>query len=192
MSYKLPPLNALRAFEASARHLSFKRAADELCVTAGAVSQQLKSLETTLKLKLFRRLPRGLLLTAAGERYLPSISRAFHAISDATAEVAPAHKGRQLRLGVAPKLKKYPAIDRLRLGEPPLARLTLTDDLNKLLEGRLDALLRISPQWPPGLHADRVDLKTPAGTPLAATLITLPGLAGCREHRALMKQLSGG
>ena len=59
MSYKLPPLNALRAFEASARHLSFKRAADELCVTAGAVSQQVKALETGMGVKLFRRLPRA-------------------------------------------------------------------------------------------------------------------------------------
>ena len=53
MSYGLPPLNALRAFEASARHLSFKRAADELCVTAGAVSQQVKILEART-FQLFR------------------------------------------------------------------------------------------------------------------------------------------
>ena len=189
MSYKLPPLNALRAFEASARHLSFKRAADELCVTAGAVSQQVKALETGMGVKLFRRLPRGLLLTAAGESYLPSISRAFHAISEATEQVAPVLKGRQLRLGIAPRLKKVPVVDRLKHGDPPLARLTLTDDLNKLLEGKLDALLRTSPQSPPGLHVDRVDLKTSTGAPLPATLVTLPGLAGCREHRALMRQL---
>ena len=59
MSYRLPPLNGLRAFEASARHLSFRRAADELCVTPGAVSQQVKSLEASIGVKLFRRLPRG-------------------------------------------------------------------------------------------------------------------------------------
>src|SRR5581483_6537518 len=105
MSYNLPPLNALRAFEAAARHLSFRRAADELCVTAGAVSQQVKALETGMGTKLFRRLPRGLLLTAAGERYLPAISAAFHAISAATAEVASSLKGRQLRLGISPRLK---------------------------------------------------------------------------------------
>src|ERR1700704_4166100 len=93
MSYRLPPLNGLRAFEASARHLSFRRAADELCVTPGAVSQQVKSLEASIGVKLFRRLPRGLLLTAAGEDYLPSISRAFHAISDATENVAPTPPG---------------------------------------------------------------------------------------------------
>ena len=102
MSYRLPPLNGLRAFEASARHLSFRRAADELCVTPGAVSQQVKSLEASIGVKLFRRLPRGLLLTAAGEDYLPSISRAFHAISDATENVAPTPKGRRLRFAISP------------------------------------------------------------------------------------------
>ena len=115
MSYRLPPLNGLRAFEASARHLSFKRAADELCVTPGAVSQQVKSLEASIGVKLFRRLPRGLLLTAAGEDYLPSISRAFHAISDATENVAPTPKGRRLRFAISPTLRREerPAIGRL-------------------------------------------------------------------------------
>ncbi|HBO5414918.1 TPA: LysR family transcriptional regulator, partial [Pseudomonas aeruginosa] len=57
------PLNALRAFEASARHLSFTRAAIELCVTQAAVSHQVKSLEERLGVTLFKRLPRGLMLT---------------------------------------------------------------------------------------------------------------------------------
>src|ERR1700733_9612988 len=104
MSYHLPPLNGLRAFEASARHLSFKRAASELGVTAGAISQQVKALEAMLGGQLFRRLPRGLLLTPSGERYLPSLSNAFRAISAATEIVAPALRGRRLRLGIAPKI----------------------------------------------------------------------------------------
>ena len=62
MTYRLPSLNALRAFEAAARHLSFKTAATELGVTAGAVSQQVKKLENSLSVELFRRLPHGLLL----------------------------------------------------------------------------------------------------------------------------------
>jgi LysR family transcriptional regulator, glycine cleavage system transcriptional activator len=192
MSYRLPPLNALRAFEASARHLSFKRAADELSVTAGAVSQQVKSLEARIGAKLFRRLSRGLVLTAAGESYLPSISAAFHAISEATERVAPALKGRQLRFGISPKLSKrgLPAIDKLmRDGGSKLARVVLTDDLEKLIEGRLDILLRTSLQSPPGLHLDRVELRTSAGKSLPTSLVTLPGLAGCREHRALLKLL---
>jgi LysR family glycine cleavage system transcriptional activator len=173
--------------------LSFKRAADELCVTAGAVSQQVKILEARTGVKLFRRLSRGLVLTAAGESYLPSISSAFHAISEATEKVAPTLKGRQLRFGISPRLSKQriPAIDRLiRDGGSTLVRIVLTDDLEKLIEGRLDILLRTSPQSPPGLHLDRIELRTSAGKFLSTSLVTLPGLAGCREHRALLKLLS--
>ncbi|HEY8564514.1 MAG TPA: LysR family transcriptional regulator [Beijerinckiaceae bacterium] len=71
------PLNALRAFEASARHLSFTRAGIELSVTQAAVSQQVRSLEQRLGVALFRRLPRGLRITAEGEALLPVVSDAF-------------------------------------------------------------------------------------------------------------------
>ncbi|GAU84627.1 LysR family transcriptional regulator [Bosea sp. BIWAKO-01] len=71
------PLNALRAFEASARHLSFTRAGIELAVTQAAVSQQVRSLEQRLGVQLFRRLPRGLRITAEGEALLPVVSDAF-------------------------------------------------------------------------------------------------------------------
>ncbi|MEM7020197.1 MAG: LysR family transcriptional regulator [Pseudomonadota bacterium] len=77
MTYRLPALNTLRAFEAAARHLSFKTAADELGVTAGAVSQQVKNLEASLAVVLFRRLAHGLLLTREGEAYYPNISTLF-------------------------------------------------------------------------------------------------------------------
>ena len=190
MSYRLPPLNGLRAFEASARHLSFKRAADELCVTPGAVSQQVKSLEASIGVKLFRRLPRGLLLTAAGEDYLPSISRAFGAISEATDSVAPTPRGRRWRFAISPTLRreKLLAIDQLKQDQP-LAKLVFTDDLSQLIDGKVDALLRASAQSPPGLHVDHIDLRTTNGAHLPTTLVTLPGLAGCRGHRALLKLL---
>lgn len=71
------PLNALRAFEASARHLSFTRAADELNVTQTAVSAHVKQLEARLGLALFRRLPRGLALTDEGIALLPVLSESF-------------------------------------------------------------------------------------------------------------------
>jgi DNA-binding transcriptional LysR family regulator len=70
MTYLLPPLNALRAFEAAARHLSFKQAAHELHVTAGAISQQVRLLEERLGVQLFERLTRQVVLTPAGEAYL--------------------------------------------------------------------------------------------------------------------------
>lgn len=75
------PLNALRAFEASARHLSFTRAAIELCVTQAAVSHQVKSLEALLSVTLFKRLPRGLLLTHEGETLLPVLCESFDRIA---------------------------------------------------------------------------------------------------------------
>lgn len=75
------PLNALRAFEASARHLSFTRAAVELCVTQAAVSHQVKSLESQLGVTLFKRLPRGLMLTREGETLLPVLRESFDRIA---------------------------------------------------------------------------------------------------------------
>ena len=71
------PLNALRAFEASARHLSFTRAGLELSVTQAAVSAQVKNLEARLGVPLFRRLPRGLALTDEGQALLPMLSESF-------------------------------------------------------------------------------------------------------------------
>jgi LysR family glycine cleavage system transcriptional activator len=192
MSYRLPPLNGLRAFEASARHLSFKRASDELGVTPGAVSQQVKGLESSLGVQLFRRFQRGLLLTAEGENYLPSISMAFHTIAGATEGIAPALKGRKLRVGVSPVLsvQSHPAIENLRRpGGWPRVTLVATDDLSKLIDGKVDALLRTSLQSPAGLHVDRIELRALKGAVLPTTLVTLPGLAGCREHRALVKFL---
>ena len=73
MPYRLPPLNALRAFEAAARHLSFKNAALELSVTPTAVSHQIKLLETSLGWPLFDRLTRALALTPQGEAMLPKV-----------------------------------------------------------------------------------------------------------------------
>ena len=71
------PLNALRAFEASARHLNFTRAALELSVTQTAVSAQVRNLEDRLGVALFRRLPRGLALTDEGQCLLPMLSDSF-------------------------------------------------------------------------------------------------------------------
>jgi LysR family glycine cleavage system transcriptional activator len=186
----MPPLNGLRAFEASARHLSFKRAADELRVTAGAVSQQVKSLEESIGVKLFRRLPRGLLLTTAGEEYLPSITQAFHAISEATESVAPALKGRRLRLAISPVFRRdgHSIVAHLK-GHQLVAAMVFTDDLSQLLDGKVDAFLRASAQAPPGLHVDPIDLPSTTGSSSPAALLTQPGFAGCREHRALVKLL---
>ena len=84
MSKRLPPLNSLRAFEASARLLSFTKAASELFVTQAAVSHQIKTLETHLGLKLFMRKSRSLLLTEEGQSYFLDIKEVFIALQKAT------------------------------------------------------------------------------------------------------------
>lgn len=76
-----PQLNALRSFEAAARHQSFTRAADELCVTQGAVSHQVKALEAELGLKLFNRERQRLVITEAGHDYLAVVQDAFDRIA---------------------------------------------------------------------------------------------------------------
>ena len=83
MTYRLPPLSALRAFEAAARHLSFKKAAEELHVTPAAISQQIKQLEGYLDVTLFRRLTRALELTERGEAMLPKIREGFTCLAAA-------------------------------------------------------------------------------------------------------------
>ncbi len=82
---KLPSLNAVRAFEATARHRSFTQAANELCVTVTAVSHQVRHLEAMLGLKLFERSARALNLTAAGETLFPLLRDGFDRLADAFA-----------------------------------------------------------------------------------------------------------
>jgi LysR family glycine cleavage system transcriptional activator len=193
MSHRLPPLNGLRSFEAAARHLSFTHAADELGVTPGAVSQQVKSLEATLGVALFRRLPRSLVLTDAGEAYLPAINSAFKIISTATESTAPALRGRKLRLGVAPQITQMAASMARKVRQAATgneaAVLKVTDDLAELLNGKLDVLLRMSCGPHPGLQAERFVVAGPGGTQTPIVLLARPGLAGCREHRALVGRL---
>ncbi|SAL31372.1 LysR family transcriptional regulator [Caballeronia arvi] len=94
------PLNALRAFEASARHLSFTRAAQELNVTQAAVSQQVRTLEERLGTPLFRRLPRGLNVTDEGRALLPVLSDAFGRIEAVLKQFEGGHFHEVLTVGV--------------------------------------------------------------------------------------------
>jgi LysR family transcriptional regulator, glycine cleavage system transcriptional activator len=98
MARRLPPLNALRAFEAAARHLSFTKAADELFVTQAAVSHQIKALEEALGVQLFRRYNRRLELTRAGQDYLPPLRDAFDMMAVATRRLRPDNESAQLKV----------------------------------------------------------------------------------------------
>ena len=84
MSRQLPPLNALRAFEAAGRHQSFSRAAEELGVSHSSISRHVRGLEDRLGVQLFRDLPRGLALSVYGASYLAQVSPALDAIASAT------------------------------------------------------------------------------------------------------------
>jgi LysR family glycine cleavage system transcriptional activator len=102
MARKLPPLNALRAFEAAARQLSFTKAAEELNVTQAAISHQVKTLEEHLGLTLFRRLNRRLVLTEAGQLYLPVLREAFDAVAAGTARLGQDRESGALNISVLP------------------------------------------------------------------------------------------
>ena len=84
MPRRLPNLNALKAFEVAARHESFTKAAEELCVTQGAVSHQVKALEAELGIKLFNREPRRIVITQLGRDYLIVVRDAFDRIATGT------------------------------------------------------------------------------------------------------------
>lgn len=100
----LPPLNALRAFEAAARHQHVARAAAELNVTHGAVSHQIRHLEQSLGTALFRRTGNRIVLTAAGQRLLPVLSESLDRIADAAAGLAQAGEADPVTVACAPAL----------------------------------------------------------------------------------------
>lgn len=113
---RIPPLNALRAFEAAARRLSFTKAADELNVTPGAISQQIRLLEEYAGTPLFKRTGRSVLLTDAAQASLPFVMEAFERISEAGRIMqSPARKGRVMVSSapsfaakwLAPKLDRF-------------------------------------------------------------------------------------
>lgn len=102
MAMRLPPLNMLRIFEAAARRLSFRLAAEDLCVTPSAVSHGIQSLEDWLGTPLFERGRRGLSLTEAGKAYYPAIRDALHMILVATERIPGRRSSNQIRVSVTP------------------------------------------------------------------------------------------
>ena len=109
----LPPLNPLRSFEAAARHQSFTRAADELCVTQGAVSHQVKALEAELGLKLFNRERQGLAITEAGRDYLGVVRDAFDRIALGTDRLLQRAKAGVITVSASPDFAAKWLVSRL-------------------------------------------------------------------------------
>ena len=102
MRSRLPPLNALRLFEAAARRLSFKNAAEELFLTPSAVSHGIQSLEEWLGVPLFLRTSKGLVLSEAGHAYVPIVRQALHLLATGSAQVINKHGSGQLSISAAP------------------------------------------------------------------------------------------
>ena len=160
MNRRLPPLNALRAFEAAGRHLSLSRAAEELHVTPAAISHQVKALEAALGVKLFRRVSRGLALSAHGQGLLPALSDGFDRLLAGVDQVRRADQLRALTVSVAPSFGAkwlVPRLERLREAHPDLdVRIDANPRLVDLEREDIDVALRYGPGEYPGLHVERL------------------------------------
>ena len=156
---RLPTLNALRAFEAAGRHLSFTRAAEELHVTQAAISHQIKSLEEQLGIRMFRRGPRGLLLTDAGQAYLPEVREAFQRLTAATERLLEDDARGTITVSVLPSFAArwlVPRLTRFREDHPDIeVRVSADDRLADFDRDDVDVAIRYGRGDYPGLHADR-------------------------------------
>ncbi len=146
MKRSLPPLNSLRAFEAAARHLSFRQAAEELNVTPAAISQQIKQLEALLGVALFTRTTRALSLTEAAETALPLMTRGFDSLQDAVRSLKTQRDGGILTVSVSPSFGMrwlLPRLERFRQGHPDFdVRIDASNNLADFERGGVDIALR--------------------------------------------------
>ena len=161
---RLPPLNALRAFEAAARHMNFTRAADELSVTPGAVSQQIQNLEDYIGAALFRRTPRGLLLTDAAQTALPALREAFDRLGEAASLLTANVEGRRVTVTTPPSFAAkwlMPRLGRFEASHPEVdvwlsADMALVD----FADGEVDLAIRYGSGHYPGLEVVRLMRET--------------------------------
>ncbi len=158
MPERLPPLNALRTFEVAARHLNFTVAAEELHVTAAAVSHQIRSLEDHLGVQLFQRSGRSLRLTAAGQGLVPDIQHAFARIQSAARDVRSADAGTSLTVTVPPSFAAkwlIPRLPRFRHRYPDLeVRVAVDSSLADFGRDNVDLAIRYGRGGYPGVHTE--------------------------------------
>ena len=169
---KLPPLNAIRAFEAAARHLSITLAANELNVTPGAISRQIRQLEDMLGVRLFVRGHRQIALTRQGSDYFRSVAKALEIVRDATLRLSKRKQRKQLKFRayttfamrwLIPRLSSFHAAHKD-------IEVLLTASLEEVdfRKDDLDAAIRLGDgQWP-GTNAVRLvsNILTPVASPL--------------------------
>jgi len=142
MSVRLPPLNSLRAFEVAARRGGFTGAAEELHVTPAAISHQVKTLESHLGLQLFKRLPRGLVLTDAGRELLPQLSRGFDHFARGLGRLKAGGLSGPVTVNAAPSIAALwlvPRLDAFLQSYPEIqVRVLASDDAPDLDRGEAD------------------------------------------------------
>lgn len=174
MPSALPPLNALRAFEAAARHLSFRKAAEELHVTPAAISHQLRGLEEYLGVRLFRRANRQVELTPAARIAAQELHRGFQTIVDAIARLREADRENLLTVSAAPSfagkwlmyrlhrfVSAHPKIDvrlsaRMRSARPQALEMTVRADFNDISLDGADVGIRFGDGDFPDMKVDRL------------------------------------
>lgn len=156
----LPPLNALRSFEAAARHLSFTDSARELAVTQAAISHQVKALEAFLGCRLFERRTRALALTDEGRALLPVASSAFANVAAAVQRIRSGEVRRGLTVSVLPSFAArwlMPRLRRFRRAHPEIElHITPTTELADLSRGDADIAIRWGRGRDPGLAVERL------------------------------------
>lgn len=191
MHKSLPPLSALRAFEAAARHLSLTKAALELHVTPGALSHQIRGLEEHLGTALFLRRPRAIILTDAGQRLYPGLQTGFGLIRQAVETVAQRGDGNKLLISTPPGFTAKwlaPRLWRFLAANPGLdARVSSTPVFVDLAAGDVDVAVRNLPVGAPTDPALLVEkladlIATPVCSPAYATKI-----GGLKTPAALRK-----
>ena len=160
MPRRLPTLNALKAFEAAARHESFTRAAEELFVTQGAVSHQVKALEAELGLKLFNRERQRLVITEAGRAYLLVVRDAFDRIADGTERLLQRQRGGSLVVSTSPNFAAKWLVHRLGRFAAAHSGIDLTVNASRqhvdFAREDIDVAIRHGDKGTSGLHVTRL------------------------------------
>ncbi|MDW3205228.1 MAG: transcriptional regulator GcvA [Alphaproteobacteria bacterium] len=194
----LPPLAALRAFEAAARHLSFKAASEELRVTPAAISQQIKTLEEYTGVKLFRRLTRALALTEAGRQAAPEVSAAFDQLENAYVIMRSGGRAGPLNVSLPPSLASKWLVPRLARFHERHPEIDLRIDANSRLvqfdSEAIDLAVRFGMGSYPGLTSE--PLFQTRTLPVCSPKLTrgenaLRNLSDLRNHTLIHLQETG-
>lgn len=160
MSDRLPPLNALRAFESAARHESFSKAAQELNVTPAAISHQIAALEEDLGVQLFHRLNRAIALTPSARVLLPGLSEAFAGIQSSLHRLRAHNDTGTLNVTASPSFAAKWLVMRLhrfQAAHPEIdVRISATNDIVDLVRGDFDLAIRYGGGRYPGVTVEKL------------------------------------